>query len=69
MEQKTATQNMEFGALRVQATGKYVECARVVNWIGGFTNDPDPNNLFFQLNNWRFVVSRSQVCQTRQTRP
>ena len=27
MEPKTATQNRQFGAMRVQATGKFVECA------------------------------------------
>ena len=68
MEPKTATQNMEFGAMRVQATGKFVECARVVNWTGGFTNGPDPSNLYFRVNRLQFVVSRSPVCPP-QTRP
>ena len=50
MEPKTAAQNMQLGAMRVQPTRKYVEGARDVNWIGGFTNDPDPSNLFVRLN-------------------
>ena len=43
--------------MRVHATGKFVECARVVMWIGGFKNDPDPSNLYFRMDRLRFVVS------------
>ena len=57
MEPKTATQNMQLGAMRLQATRKFVGGARVVHWIGGFTNDPDRSNLFVRLNSWRFEVS------------
>ena len=68
MEPKNGTQSMQFDAMRVHATRKFVEGVRVVHWIGSFTNDPDPSNLFFRFDSWRFVVSRSQVCPQR-TRP
>ena len=68
MEPKTATQNMQFGAMRVQTARKFVDGVRVVHWIAGSTHDPDLSNWSFRLDSWRFVVSRSPVCPPR-TRP